>query len=327
MRDVSVLAPEDLGPTITAGEILVEIMSTSIGNGFLEPMPLVGPFPSGAPAIFIDQVAMLGGAAGIISAVGDDDFGRLNIERLKRDGVDVSAIDILPDAPTGSAFVRYRSDGARDFVFNIARSASGQVRMTDAARDLISRAGHVHVMGSSFAIPGIGRILSEAVLSVKARGGTVSFDPNVRKELVAGQGEVKERFNEILSVTDLLLPSDEELLVAAGIDDEAGAVEALLSRGILEIVLKRGPSGSSFYRRSERGDCPAFKVDELDPTGAGDCFGATYVTCRRKGRSPAVSLRYANAAGARTVMTQGPMGGVSTFAELDQFIEENQLEA
>src|SRR5690606_33791330 len=192
--------------------------------------------------------------------------------------------------------------------------------MTDAARDLISRAGHVHGMGSSFAIPGIGRILSEAILSVKARGGTVSFDPNVRKELVAGQGEVKERFNEVLSVTDLLLPSGEEHFVAAGIDDEAGAVEALLSRGIVEIVLKRGPSGSSFYRRSERGDCPAFKVDELDPTGAGDCFGATYVTCRRKGRSPAVSLRYANAAGARTVMKQGPMGGVSTFAELDQFI-------
>ena len=41
---------------ITIGEILVEIMATEVGDGFLEPIPLVGPFPSGAPAIFIDQV-------------------------------------------------------------------------------------------------------------------------------------------------------------------------------------------------------------------------------------------------------------------------------
>ena len=94
------LAPEALGPTITIGEILVEIMATTVGNGFREAQPLIGPFPSGAPAIFIDQVAKLGGACGIVSAVGDDDFGHLNIDRLARDGVDVSAIAVLPDLPT-----------------------------------------------------------------------------------------------------------------------------------------------------------------------------------------------------------------------------------
>ena len=96
---------------ITIGEILVEIMATEIGDGFLEPIPLVGPFPSGAPAIFIDQVAKLGQPCGMIGCVGEDDFGRVNIERLRRDGVDVSAIAVDPDRPTGSAFVRYRADG------------------------------------------------------------------------------------------------------------------------------------------------------------------------------------------------------------------------
>ena len=116
------LAPEALGPTITIGEILVEIMATTVGNGFREAQPLIGPFPSGAPAIFIDQVAKLGGACGIVSAVGDDDFGHLNIDRLARDGVDVSAIAVLPDLPTGSAFVRYRPDGARAISFSTSAS-------------------------------------------------------------------------------------------------------------------------------------------------------------------------------------------------------------
>src|SRR5262245_58027343 len=105
------LAPEAAGMTITVGEILVEIMATTKGEGFLEPQPLVGPFPSGAPIIFIDQVARLGAAAGVIACVGRDDFGRLNIDRLRRDGVDVSAIEVSEQYPTGSAFVRYRHDG------------------------------------------------------------------------------------------------------------------------------------------------------------------------------------------------------------------------
>lgn len=93
---------------VTIGEILVEIMAEERGAGFLEPLHLVGPFPSGAPAIFIDQVAKLGQACRIISCVGDDDFGWINLERLRADGVDVEGIARLPDQVTGSAFVRYR---------------------------------------------------------------------------------------------------------------------------------------------------------------------------------------------------------------------------
>ena len=86
---------------VTIGEIVVEIMATERGDGFLEPLRLEGPFPSGAPAIFIDQVGRLGQPCGMVGRVGNDDFGRLNIRRLERDGVDVSAIAIDPEAATG----------------------------------------------------------------------------------------------------------------------------------------------------------------------------------------------------------------------------------
>ena len=64
----------------------------------------------------------------------------------------------------------------------------------------------------------------------------------------------------------------------------------------------------------------AFAVEEIDPTGAGDCFGAAYLTSRRAGLPPARALLYANAAGARTVTRRGPMEGVSSRQELDRFI-------
>ena len=93
----SVLAPDSLGPTVCVGEILVEIVATTVGDGFLEAQPLVGPFASGAPAIFISQCGRLGGSAAMVGAVGNDDFGRVNVDRLRRDGVDVSTIAVDPD--------------------------------------------------------------------------------------------------------------------------------------------------------------------------------------------------------------------------------------
>lgn len=313
------IVPEALGPTVTVGEILVEIMATTVGEGFLRPQPLIGPFPSGAPAIFVDQVARMGGAAGIIAAVGADDFGRINIDRLAADGVDVSAILVHPGKATGSAFVRYRPDGARDFLYNIAHSAAAEIAMTRQAEALLARAGHVHVMGSAFAIPVVGALTKRAVAAVKARGGSVSFDPNLRKELVQDAATRRE-VEEILSLADLVLPSGEELALATGIADEAEAVEALLAAGVAEVVLKRGAAGSSHFSRAfGRIDAAPLAVAEVDPTGAGDCFGAAYLTSRRLGLPPAEALAYGNAAGARNVTRQGPMEGAGTRAELDAF--------
>ncbi|MBX3567178.1 MAG: sugar kinase [Rhizobiaceae bacterium] len=295
-------------------------MATTLGNGFLEPIELLGPYPSGAPAIFIDQCAKIGGSAGIVAAVGDDDFGRINVERLRRDGADVSAISVSHDFPTGSAFVRYRQDGSRDFVYNISKSAASLISLTDTAKALFARAGHLHVMGTAFAIPGVWEMMEHAIAVIKGRGGSVSLDPNLRKELLA-QGQTKERFARLVSVADLLLPSGDELFVAAGVDGETAAVAELFSRGVSEIALKRGERGSTFFSADGvRVDCPAFRVDEVDPTGAGDCFGGAYVACRRLGMPAQRALEYANAAGARNVTVRGPMEGAGSRAELDAFI-------
>ena len=314
------LAPDALGPTVAIGEILVEIMAKSRGNGFLEPIELVGPYPSGAPAIFIDQCARIGGAAAMVASVGNDDFGRINIERLRSDGADVSAISVSPDYPTGSAFVRYRDDGSRDFVYNIGKSAAALVSLTAEAKALFARAGHLHVMGTAFAIPGVWEVMDYAIGIIKQRGGSVSLDPNLRKELL-GLGQTQERFARLVDVADLILPSGEELFIAAGVDGEPAAVDALVARGVAEIALKRGEQGSTFFGADgSRIDCPAFRVVEVDPTGAGDCFGGAYVACRRLGMPVSKALEYANAAGARNVTVQGPMEGAGSRAELDEFI-------
>ena len=320
----SVLAPDQLGPTVCVGEILVEIVATTVGDGFLEAQPLVGPFASGAPAIFVSQCGRLGGKAAMVGAVGDDDFGRVNTDRLKRDGVDVSTISIDPDYPTGSAFVRYRKDGSRDFVYNIATSAAARFGWSQTVGDLINRSGHLHVMGSALSVPSAREVIDKAVDIVKARGGTLSVDPNIRKELKLDK-DTERRFSKLVAAADLLLPSGEELERAAGVEGEAEAIRRLFEVGVKEIVLKRGAEGATYFGRDgDRIDAPAFVVQEVDPTGAGDCFGGAYLTCRRLGMSPQQALTYGSAAGARNVTVLGPMEGAGTQQELDAFIASTE---
>jgi len=307
---------------VTIGEIVVEIMATERGDGFLEPLTLVGPFPSGAPAIFIDQVGRLGQPCGMIGRVGDDDFGRLNVHRLAADGVDVSAIAVDPEAATSSAFVRYRRDGNRDFVFNIKHSANGGIALDPAAWALIGRADHIHVMGSSLFSPAIVAVTQDAVAAVKGRGGSVSFDPNIRHELLDLPG-MRQAVAALLKRCDLFMPSGPELhLFAEGGDDQA-AVAAILEQGVQAVVVKRGADGADYHDAAGTVRQPALAVDEIDPTGAGDCFGAIFVTCWLRGMAPAQALRYAAAGGARAVSRQGPMEGASSFAELDAFLADH----
>lgn len=304
---------------VVIGEILAEIMADRIGCGFSEPMALTGPYPSGAPAIFAAQAARVGQPTAIVSTVGDDDFGRVNLDRLAQDGVDCRAVAVDSDRPTGTAFVRYRPDGARDFVFNIRHSACGRLRDTLATTTVLDGADHLHVMGSSLSSPdSIARNVATAE-TVKARGGTVSFDPNLRKEMLDAPG-LRDAMGRILGLTDLYLPSGPELTLLTAATDPAAALAELQGRGI-EIVHKRGADGASHHGPHGVATVRAFPVQEMDPTGAGDCFGAVFVALWLRGTHPQAALTLAAAAGACAVQTRGPMEGIRELAALRAFCE------
>jgi tagatose kinase len=311
------------GFVLTMGEILVEILATEVGQSFRRPGMLMGPYASGAPAIFIDQAAKAGSRCAIIGCVGDDDFGALNIERLRNDGVDVSGISVIKSATTGSAFVTYRQDGDRDFIYNIANSASGHLSVGEIREPLLKQCGHFHVMGSSLFSFRIIEAMKKAIETVKGNGGTVSFDPNIRKEMLRIP-EMREALDFILDYTDVFLPSGHEVMLLANASSEQGAIDELLARGVREIVIKRGKDGCSRYDGGSVSHHPSLPVTEVDPTGAGDCFGGTYIACRAQGFDVERALNYACAAGARAVTFRGPMEGTATLAELDAFIVERK---
>ena len=226
------------------------------------------------------------------------------------------------DRPTGTAFVAYRADGERQFVFNIAQSAAGLLDPSCISPDLFQECRYLHIMGSSLYNRGAILAARAATAEAKRRGSRISFDPNIRPELM-GSPEVQEALWETLEICDLFLPSESDLhFFYPGLDREE-VFKRILERPSLEaVILKQGVRGSWYVNRKWRIKARAFEVTEIDPTGAGDCFCGTFLACQVLGAPVEQALLRANAAGALAVLRRGPMEGNSSKSDLDSFIAE-----
>ncbi len=305
------------------GELLVEFVCGDKGGRHLRAGTYTGPFASGAPGIFIDQAARCGGRCIFAGAVGDDAFGKVILDRLKADGVDTSLIASVPGVPTGSAFVSYNEDGSRDFVYNIVHSAASQFDVNDAMLDRLSAFGPaiMHVSGSVLASAQMcGKVL-RVCREMHKRGAKISFDPNVRKELM-GDASYFSAVNELMGICAYFLPSEEDAAALFPGDSLNSFAAKLFAKKADFVVLKRGEKGSSGVSRDgETFAYDAHKINVVDPTGAGDCFCATFVTLISSGGfSFQNALHYANAAGALAVTKIGPMEGNSGVREIEAFL-------
>jgi tagatose kinase len=290
------------------GELLVEIMRPRAGMSLHDTGGFLGPFPSGAPGIFIDTAARLGHSAAIISGVGDDDFGRCILDRLNADGVQTGCVRVFPNRSTGVAFVTYARDGSRRFIFHWDGTPAVMAEAPDPAR--IGRPRFFHVMGCSLmANDGFRDRLFQAVETFAGAGARITFDPNIRFELLKDR-TVESVVGPVLSRCSILFPGERELALLSGRDDPEEGARVLFDRHPLEaIVLKRGSRGCSVITPSSRADVPAFRIREKDPTGAGDCFDAGFLCGRLEGRSLEASARMAAAVGALNARAFGPMEG------------------
>lgn len=304
---------------ITIGEILVEVLAKEVGQELCKPGVLLGPYPSGAPAICIDQAGRMGVKAAIIAKVGKDDFGKLNLDRLSEDGVDVSRVIETTDNSTGVAFNTYFPDGERKFLFHFTHAACGELCAADVEPEAICGSRYLHIMGCSITgSPTMGEAIMQAVRLAKDNGVKISFDPNIRPELL--KGKVMDYYTEILNACDVLLTGKSELKILFGEEWEV-AVRKLLAQKDRVVVVKDGSRGTRFYNRREAFSVATYPATEVDPTGAGDCFDATFLSMVCRGADYRTAVHYANAAGAHAVGKAGPMEGNTFKADLDRFLE------
>jgi sugar/nucleoside kinase (ribokinase family) len=303
---------------LTAGEILVEIMRKERDVPLWVQGDFSGPYPSGAPAIFIDQAALLGHRAAIVGAVGKDGFGVRTIRRLDSDGVEASYVQVLENATTAVAFVSYDSTGERTFIYHIPNAAAGFFELPPEEK--LQGVKLFHVMGCSLmSSRRVRDRINSIAQRVKSEGGIISFDPNIRVELL-GDESLEEVIGTVLDLSDILLPGGQELLSITGVATIEEAAESLFGKGVKALVVKRGKEGAVYLDRTRRVEMKPYSIREVDPTGAGDAFDAGFLCGYLEGLEPDACLRLGSGCGALNASYFGPMEGVFHRAYVEYFL-------
>lgn len=293
---------------LTMGEMLVEIMRDQEDVPLYKAGTFKGPYPSGAPAICIDTAARLGCHTAIIGGVGKDDFGKCLLDRLEQDGVDVSHVAQSEERATGCAFVTYFKDGSRQFIFHMGNTPAVEAKAPGQGE--FQGVKYMHIMGCSLmSNPEFAQEILKTMRLFAAEGAKISFDPNIRKELFT-DGSIHEVIQEVMEQAGIFLPGVEELLLITGKDTVEEAVEACFTYPRLEIlVLKNGSKGSRIYQRGSVEEVGAYPVEQIDATGAGDCFDGAFLAGLVQGKSVKEAAQMGAAAGALNAAAFGPMEG------------------
>ena len=307
----------------TMGEMLVEIMRPKPNMPFNESGEFLGPFPSGAPAIFADTVAKLGHPAGIIGSIGADGFGENILKKLKQDGVNCENVLVIPGKPTAVAFVTYSNDGSRNYIFYI--DGTSATKKMAIPKELIPKADFFHIMGCSLTVSDEFRknIISNTT-AFWEKGTQITFDPNIRKELLQNR-KIGEIIKPIIEHCSIIFPGIEELNIITGKNSIEAGVNELFKNDLMKLViLKKGKKGCTIFLKEEKIDIPAFSIEEIDPTGAGDCFDAGFLCGLAEGKSLYECGRIASAAGALNTAMFGPMEGKMNKSLIKKMLNQNE---
>jgi fructokinase len=329
---------------ICLGELLIDMFPAELGRPLAQ-VSAFRPKPGGAPANVAVAARRLGRASGFVGKVGDDAFGHHLASVLEAEGVDVSGMRYDDQARTAMAFIAMPDENNYDILFYRNPGADMRLRADELDEVLLNKTRILH-FGSISLIQEPSRSATLRAVEIARRAGAlISFDVNYRPDLWS-RDAAYERVMATLPLVDLLKINEIEAEILGGEGDIASVSRALLKRGPQLCVVTLGPEGSYFRIAKGGARVSPFKVGTVDATGCGDAFIAALL-CQLLSPLPDTFpkekkikvdwhdhltvdrlrdiLRYANAAGALTSLTQGVIPALPTAAKVEAFLDREAL--
>ena len=266
----------------------------------------------GGSAITACQIARLGLKTAFIGKVGDDFQGRLLIDILKQQGVDTQGMIIDSRVKTGFTV---HLCGEDDRAMLTYAGSIATLRAEEAPIDLIRQGRHFHV-SDFFLQPALQTGLAGLFKEIRGAGSPTSLDP-AWDPTQTWNGNL----HSVLPHVDIFLPNEQEL---CHIGRKGTVTEALqaLSRDIPTVVAKVGSQGAVAIKEGEIYSEPAYPVDAVDGTGAGDNFNGGFLYGAIKGLPIQESLRIACICGAMSTRGLGGLQAQIDMASLKDLLSE-----
>lgn len=323
---------------ITIGRASVDLYGQQIG-GRLEDMGSFSKAVGGCPANIAIGAARLGLKSGLITRVGDEHMGRFIREQLQREGVDVAGVHTDPSRLTALVLLGVRDEHSFPLIFYRDNCADGALDETDIDPAFVASAAAIVVTGTHFARDNTAAAQYRAMEIARAAGRKICFDIDYRPNLwgLAGHGAGEARYRrsgvvsallqKVLPFCDLIVGTEEEMMIAGGADDALAALRAVRALSAATLVLKRGPMGCAVFPgpipatldEGIRG--PGFPVEVFNVLGAGDAFMAGFLRGYLRGEPYERCCAFANAGGAFAVSRLLCSVEYATFAEMQHFLE------
>ncbi|MGI8910389.1 MAG: carbohydrate kinase family protein [Rubrobacteraceae bacterium] len=312
-----------MGKIVTLGEVVSDIYRAEGGS------PVELPFiarPGGAPANVAVAASRLGSEAVFVGSVGEDLFGDFILRALESEGVQTSGVvRQKPPTRTSLAFVEISETGDRSFTFYRSSPAADELLAPeDIAEELLS--------GASFVNFGSIPLIREPVRSATRRLAEISneleipvaFDVNFREHLWESPETAREAIDPLLGRSTIVKMGDDELAPLLDTNDPEEAAKVLLERGASLVLVSLGPEGAFYATGDFSGRVPAFEVEAVDATGAGDAFLAAALTRLSESEWDEAAVREAalrgTAAGSLACTGYGAMSMLPTKDELERFM-------
>ncbi|RUY71584.1 5-dehydro-2-deoxygluconokinase [Mesorhizobium sp. M7A.F.Ca.CA.001.13.1.1] len=328
-------APLDV---ITIGRASVDLYGQQIGSR-LEDITSFAKSVGGCPANISVGTARLGLRSALLTRVGDEQMGRFIREQLTREGVNVDGLKTDKERLTALVLLSVEDEGVSPMIFYRSDCADMALAPEDIDEAFIASARSIVVTGTHFSRPNSDAAQRKAIRIMKAKGGKVVFDIDYRPNLwgLAGHAEGFERYvksdrvsaqlKTVLPDCDLIVGTEEEIMIASGADDCLSALKTIRSLSSATIVLKRGAMGCIVYDGPISDDLEdgvvgkGFPIEIYNVLGAGDAFMSGFLRGWLGGEDHATAATWANACGAFAVSRLLCAPEYPTFEELRFFLK------
>ena len=255
---------------ICVGEMLIDFVCTDTNMGLVNGVNYVKK-SGGAPANVAACIGKLGGSPLLVAAVGNDPFGEFLVQEVQKYHVNTDYVLTLPTSTT-FAYVSLADNGEREFAFN--RGADEQLTLSATQVDKLSHNSILH-LGSATALLGgeLSTSYWQLAQAAKQNGNMICFDPNFRIDLWKNrQDDFRNACVPYFEIADLVKVSDEELVLLSQQEDMGTGCGYFHDLGVKIVLVTLGGDGCLISHNGKQTRVPAYQINAVDTTGAGDSF-------------------------------------------------------
>lgn len=242
------------------------------------------------------------------TALGDEPASRELREAWSREGIDCSLVLTHPEREAGVYAISTGPQGERQYIYWRDKSAAREMFALPASAAACEQAVGCDLLYFSLIslaiLPPDGRDrLLDLAGQVRAGGGRVAFDGNYRPVLWRDRDEAIATRDAAAALSDIGLPTWEDEMALVGPQTALDIAAEWRRLGCGEVVVKLGSQGCLLPGRSVLE--PPARLEPLDTSGAGDAFGAGYVSARLNGAEPRQAAEAGHRLAAWTIMRRG----------------------